>query len=79
MPSTPAIGARIGVHSKDEPHGVTASDIGEASLRPAAPSANARQTYPVPLVRSATWAVVPSDVVVSASATHVAPPSAEHS
>ena len=70
---------RTGVHSNADPHGLTASDTGDASLRPAAPLAKARQTYSVPLVRSGTWVVVPSGVVVSAVATHVAPPSAEHS
>ena len=41
----PRIGVRTGLHSRVDPHGRTASESGDASLRPTALSANARQTY----------------------------------
>src|SRR5258707_9729082 len=43
-PRIPTMGAAPGLHSRSDPHGRTASDTTDGSLKPAAFSANARQT-----------------------------------
>src|SRR5665811_79171 len=78
-PRMPKIGGSTELHSRIDPHGLTASDIGDASLRPMAFAANARQTYSTPFVRLPICAVVLSADVTSTPPGHVPPLSPEHS
>src|SRR5262249_18004822 len=79
-PARPAItGIVRPLHSRNELHGVTASDMRDASLEPLSCAAYARQTYAVPLARPPTWALVSPSADPSAVAGHVAPWSDEHS
>ena len=78
IPRTTRNGARIGVQSRVDPHGLTVSEFGDGSLVPMVFWANARQTYSVPLVRPSISAAG-SVADASTLACHVAPPSLEHS
>ncbi len=78
-PSTPRTGARMGLQSSIDAHGLKASDTGDASLRPTSFTAKARQTYSVPFVRPISCAVGFSTDARSRTLGQVAPLSGEHS
>ena len=78
-PTIPRIGASRPLHSSRPPHGLTALEIGEASLAPMALSAKARQTYSTPLVRLAISAVGSATDFTARVTGHVLPLSLEHS